>query len=230
MTGAVPSKGRTVLKNCARRARDGRISAIVSLQVGAKISGLRHVEDLHIDGVERLSGVEYSVSCRIASRAGAYIIATAIAGDDVRARSAHRRLRNTACDPNFSVAHRHGDARSQSRSSRCIATACGLMAVDGRHRRMSSGVPDRCQAAIHDAPWLWPGGTSHIPRDCFREPLHARARNSRAWVRTSGRRRHLRRSPALPRSDRARPSRRTDLRTSVRSRAGGTRWRKAKRR
>jgi UDP-N-acetylglucosamine 1-carboxyvinyltransferase len=80
MTGAVLAKGRTVLKNCAREPETQDLGQCL-IAMGAKISGLG-TSEIVIDGVDRLSGVTYSVMPdRIET--GTYMIATAIAGGDV---------------------------------------------------------------------------------------------------------------------------------------------------
>jgi UDP-N-acetylglucosamine 1-carboxyvinyltransferase len=80
MTGAVLAKGRTVLKNCAREPETQDLGNFL-IAMGAKISGLG-TSQIVVDGVDRLSGVEYAVMPdRIET--GTYMIATAIAGGDV---------------------------------------------------------------------------------------------------------------------------------------------------
>jgi UDP-N-acetylglucosamine 1-carboxyvinyltransferase len=80
MTGAVLAKGRTVLRNCAREPETQDLGHFL-MAMGAQISGLG-TSEIVIDGVDRLSGVEYAVMPdRIET--GTYIIATAIAGGDV---------------------------------------------------------------------------------------------------------------------------------------------------
>jgi len=80
MTGAVLAKGRTVLKNCAREPETQDLGNFL-IAMGAKISGLG-TSEIVVEGVDRLSGVTYSVMPdRIES--GTYMIATAIAGGDV---------------------------------------------------------------------------------------------------------------------------------------------------
>src|SRR6185503_13013501 len=80
MTGAVLARGRTVLKNCAREPETQDLGHCL-IAMGAKIEGLG-TSEIIIDGVDRLSGVEYPVMPdRIET--GTYIIATAIAGGDV---------------------------------------------------------------------------------------------------------------------------------------------------
>jgi UDP-N-acetylglucosamine 1-carboxyvinyltransferase len=80
MTGAVLAKGRTVLKNCAREPETQDLGHCL-IAMGAKIEGLG-TSEITIDGVDRLSGVEYPVMPdRIET--GTYMIATAIAGGDV---------------------------------------------------------------------------------------------------------------------------------------------------
>ena len=80
MTGAVLAKGRTVLKNTAREPETQDLGLCL-IAMGAKISGLG-TSEITIDGVERLSGIDYSVMPdRIET--GTYAIATAIAGGEV---------------------------------------------------------------------------------------------------------------------------------------------------
>ncbi len=119
MTGAVLAKGRTVLKNCAREPETQDLGHCL-IAMGAKISGLG-TSEITIDGVERLSGVEYSVMPdRIES--GTYIIATAIAGGDVE-------LLGAQASSNTALIELLGRAGTEIRKPiavfRCIATACG---------------------------------------------------------------------------------------------------------
>ncbi|MGN6516477.1 MAG: UDP-N-acetylglucosamine 1-carboxyvinyltransferase [Rhizomicrobium sp.] len=87
MTGAVLAKGRTVLKNTAREPETQDLGNFL-IAMGAKISGLG-TSEIVIDGVDRLSGVSYSVMPdRIET--GTYMIATAIAGGDVELTGALR--------------------------------------------------------------------------------------------------------------------------------------------
>jgi UDP-N-acetylglucosamine 1-carboxyvinyltransferase len=80
MTGAVLAKGRTVLKNTAREPETEDLGRCL-IAMGAKISGLGTGE-ITIDGVERLSGVDYTVMPdRIET--GTYAIATAMTGGEV---------------------------------------------------------------------------------------------------------------------------------------------------
>jgi UDP-N-acetylglucosamine 1-carboxyvinyltransferase len=80
MTGAVLAKGRTVLRNTAREPETEDLGRCL-IAMGAKISGLGTGE-ITIDGVERLSGVDYTVMPdRIES--GTYAIATAMTGGEV---------------------------------------------------------------------------------------------------------------------------------------------------
>ncbi|HXC54122.1 MAG TPA: UDP-N-acetylglucosamine 1-carboxyvinyltransferase [Rhizomicrobium sp.] len=80
MTGAVLARGRTVLRNTAREPETQDLGRCL-IAMGAKISGLG-TNEIVIDGVEKLSGVEYSVMPdRIET--GTYAIATAIAGGEV---------------------------------------------------------------------------------------------------------------------------------------------------
>lgn len=80
MTGATLAKGRTILKNAAREPETEDLGRCL-IAMGAKISGLG-TSEIVIDGVEKLSGVEYAVMPdRI--EAGTYAIATAIAGGDI---------------------------------------------------------------------------------------------------------------------------------------------------
>jgi UDP-N-acetylglucosamine 1-carboxyvinyltransferase len=80
MTGAVLAKGRTVLKNTAREPETEDLGRCL-IAMGAKITGLGTPE-IVIDGVERLTGVDYTVMPdRIES--GTYAIATAMTGGEV---------------------------------------------------------------------------------------------------------------------------------------------------
>lgn len=80
MTGAVLAKGRTILKNAAREPETQDLGQCL-IAMGAQISGLG-TDEIVIDGVEKLSGTEYSVMAdRIET--GTYAIATAIAGGEV---------------------------------------------------------------------------------------------------------------------------------------------------
>ncbi len=80
MTGAVLARGRTVLKNTAREPETEDLGRCL-IAMGAKISGLG-TSEITIDGVERLSGVDYTVMPdRIET--GTYAIATAMAGGEV---------------------------------------------------------------------------------------------------------------------------------------------------
>jgi UDP-N-acetylglucosamine 1-carboxyvinyltransferase len=80
MTAATLAKGRTVLKNAAREPETQDLGHCL-IAMGAKITGLG-TSEIVIDGVERLSGAEYSVMPdRIET--GTYAIATAIAGGEV---------------------------------------------------------------------------------------------------------------------------------------------------
>jgi len=80
MTGAVLAKGRTVLKNAAREPETTDLGTFLNA-MGAKITGLG-TSEITIDGVDRLSGVEYAVMPdRIET--GTYAIATALAGGEV---------------------------------------------------------------------------------------------------------------------------------------------------
>lgn len=80
MTGAVLAEGRTILKNAAREPETQDLGHFL-IAMGAQISGLG-TDEIVIDGVEKLSGAQYSVMPdRIES--GTYAIATAIAGGEV---------------------------------------------------------------------------------------------------------------------------------------------------
>jgi len=80
MTGAVLAKGRTVLKNTAREPETEDLGRCL-IAMGAKISGLG-TSEITIDGVEKLSGVDYTVMPdRIET--GTYAIATAMTGGEV---------------------------------------------------------------------------------------------------------------------------------------------------
>jgi len=80
MTGAVLAQGRTILRNAAREPETEDLGRFL-IAMGAKISGLG-TREIVIDGVEKLSGVEYTVMPdRIET--GTYAIATAMTGGDV---------------------------------------------------------------------------------------------------------------------------------------------------
>ncbi len=80
LTAATLAKGRTVLKNAAREPETGDLGNFL-IAMGARITGLGTGE-ITIDGVERLSGCDYSVMPdRIET--GTYAIATALAGGEV---------------------------------------------------------------------------------------------------------------------------------------------------
>lgn len=80
MTAAVLAHGRTILKNTAREPETEDLGHCL-IAMGAKITGLGTGE-IVIDGVERLSGVDYTVMPdRIES--GTYAIATAMTGGSV---------------------------------------------------------------------------------------------------------------------------------------------------
>src|ERR1700742_3912899 len=80
MTAATLAKGTTVLRTAAREPETQDLGLFLNA-MGARISGLGTAE-IVIDGVEKLSGVEYSVMPdRIET--GTYAIATAIAGGEV---------------------------------------------------------------------------------------------------------------------------------------------------
>lgn len=80
MTAAVLAHGRTILKNTAREPETEDLGHCL-IAMGAKITGLG-TSEIVIDGVERLSGVDYTVMPdRIES--GTYAIATAMTGGSV---------------------------------------------------------------------------------------------------------------------------------------------------
>jgi UDP-N-acetylglucosamine 1-carboxyvinyltransferase len=80
MTGAVLAHGRTILKNAAREPETEDLGRCL-IAMGAKITGLGSRE-IVIDGVEKLSGVDYTVMPdRIET--GTYAIATAMTGGEV---------------------------------------------------------------------------------------------------------------------------------------------------
>ena len=80
MTGAVLAHGRTILKNTAREPETEDLGRCL-IAMGAKIAGLG-TSEIVIDGVERLSGVDYTVMPdRIET--GTYAIATAMTGGEV---------------------------------------------------------------------------------------------------------------------------------------------------
>lgn len=80
MTGAVLAHGRTILKNAAREPETEDLGRCL-IAMGAKIAGLG-TSEIVIDGVEKLSGVDYTVMPdRIET--GTYAIATAMAGGEV---------------------------------------------------------------------------------------------------------------------------------------------------
>ena len=80
MQAASLAKGRTVLRNAACEPETQDLGHFL-IAMGAQISGLG-TSEIVIDGVDRLSGVEYAVMPdRIET--GTYAIATAIAGGDV---------------------------------------------------------------------------------------------------------------------------------------------------
>src|SRR5579864_2542853 len=80
MTGAVLARGRTILKNAAREPETDDLGRCL-IQMGAQISGLG-TSEIIIDGVEKLSGVDYTVMPdRIET--GTYAIATAMTGGEV---------------------------------------------------------------------------------------------------------------------------------------------------
>jgi len=80
MTGAVLAKGRTVLKNTAREPETEDLGRCL-IAMGAKISGLG-TSEIVVEGVEKLSGVDYTVMPdRIET--GTYAIATAMTGGEV---------------------------------------------------------------------------------------------------------------------------------------------------
>jgi UDP-N-acetylglucosamine 1-carboxyvinyltransferase len=80
MTGAVLGHGRTILKNAAREPETEDLGRCL-IAMGAKITGLG-TREIVIDGVDRLSGVDYTVMPdRIET--GTYAIATAMTGGEV---------------------------------------------------------------------------------------------------------------------------------------------------
>jgi UDP-N-acetylglucosamine 1-carboxyvinyltransferase len=80
MTAATLASGRTVLKNTAREPETEDLGRFL-IAMGARITGLGTGE-ITIDGVERLSGVDYTVMPdRIET--GTYAIATAMTGGEV---------------------------------------------------------------------------------------------------------------------------------------------------
>ena len=80
MTGAVLARGRTILKNAAREPETDDLGRCL-IQMGAQITGLG-TSEIIIDGVEKLSGVDYTVMPdRIET--GTYAIATAMTGGEV---------------------------------------------------------------------------------------------------------------------------------------------------
>lgn len=80
MTGAVLAQGRTVLRNAAREPETEDLGRCL-IAMGARISGLG-TREIVIDGVEKLSGVDYTVMPdRIET--GTYAIATAMTGGEV---------------------------------------------------------------------------------------------------------------------------------------------------
>ncbi|HEY4940298.1 MAG TPA: UDP-N-acetylglucosamine 1-carboxyvinyltransferase [Rhizomicrobium sp.] len=80
MTAATLAGGRTVLKNAAREPETVDLGRFL-IAMGARIAGLGTAE-ITIDGVEKLSGCDYSVMPdRIET--GTYAIATALAGGEV---------------------------------------------------------------------------------------------------------------------------------------------------
>ena len=80
MTAATLANGRTVLKNAAREPETQDLGQFL-IAMGAKITGLGSSE-IVIDGVEKLSGVDYSVMPdRIES--GTFAIAAAMAGGEI---------------------------------------------------------------------------------------------------------------------------------------------------
>ena len=80
MTGAVLARGRTILKNAAREPETEDLGRCL-IAMGAKIAGLG-TSEITIDGVEKLSGVDYTVMPdRIES--GTYAIAAAMTGGEV---------------------------------------------------------------------------------------------------------------------------------------------------
>ncbi|HEY2886855.1 MAG TPA: UDP-N-acetylglucosamine 1-carboxyvinyltransferase [Rhizomicrobium sp.] len=80
MTGAVLGHGRTILKNAAREPETEDLGRCL-IAMGAKIAGLG-TREIIIDGVDKLSGVDYTVMPdRIET--GTYAIATAMTGGDI---------------------------------------------------------------------------------------------------------------------------------------------------
>ncbi len=80
MTAATLAKGRTTLRNAAREPETQDLGRCL-IAMGAQISGLG-TSEIVIDGVARLSGVDYAVMPdRIET--GTYAIATAMAGGEV---------------------------------------------------------------------------------------------------------------------------------------------------
>lgn len=80
MTAATLASGRTILKNTAREPETEDLGRFL-IAMGAKITGLG-TSEIIIDGVEKLSGVDYTVMPdRIES--GTYAIATAMTGGEV---------------------------------------------------------------------------------------------------------------------------------------------------
>jgi UDP-N-acetylglucosamine 1-carboxyvinyltransferase len=80
MTAATLARGTTVLRNAAREPETEDLGLFLNA-MGAKITGLGTAE-ITIEGVDRLSGVDYAVMPdRIET--GTYAIATAIAGGEV---------------------------------------------------------------------------------------------------------------------------------------------------
>jgi UDP-N-acetylglucosamine 1-carboxyvinyltransferase len=80
LTAATLAKGRTVLHNAAREPETQDLGRFL-IAMGAQIGGLG-TREIVIDGVEKLSGVDYSVMPdRIET--GTYAIATAMAGGEV---------------------------------------------------------------------------------------------------------------------------------------------------
>jgi len=80
MTGAVLAHGRTILKNVAREPETEDLGRCL-IAMGAQITGLG-TNEIVVDGVEKLSGVDYTVMPdRIET--GTYAIATAMTGGEV---------------------------------------------------------------------------------------------------------------------------------------------------
>jgi UDP-N-acetylglucosamine 1-carboxyvinyltransferase len=80
MTGAVLAQGRTILKNAAREPETEDLGRCL-IAMGAQITGLG-TSEIVIDGVKKLSGVDYTVMPdRIET--GTYAIATAMTGGEV---------------------------------------------------------------------------------------------------------------------------------------------------